>query len=140
VIIIWGIRRRLANLAMLTLACRHGHVAAHRLVRVSRWFTLFFVPIAPAGRYYFSVCAHCGLQVRWGKEEAEAAARAAVASAPAGGPPAADPIAPPLSSSQVFSGVLGPPSAPPAGWYRDPSGCGGQRYWDGVGWTDHVTP
>jgi hypothetical protein len=26
-------------------------------------------------------------------------------------------------------------SAPPAGWYRDPSGDG-QRYWDGERWTD----
>lgn len=26
-----------------------------------------------------------------------------------------------------------------AGWYADPSGGGGQRYWDGAQWTDHVT-
>ena len=25
----------------------------------------------------------------------------------------------------------------PAGWYPDPSGADGQRYFDGVGWTDH---
>lgn len=29
------------------------------------------------------------------------------------------------------------PTAPPAGWYVDPSGQGGQRYWDGEGWTKH---
>lgn len=34
-----------------------------------------------------------------------------------------------------------PPAAPeisqiPAGWYRDPSGALGQRYWDGTGWTN----
>ncbi len=28
----------------------------------------------------------------------------------------------------------------PAGWYPDPSGGGGQRYWDGVQWTEHVDP
>lgn len=25
----------------------------------------------------------------------------------------------------------------PAGWYPDPSGAFGQRYWDGTTWTDH---
>jgi hypothetical protein len=28
---------------------------------------------------------------------------------------------------------------PDAGWYPDPAGSGGQRYWNGSGWTDHVT-
>lgn len=27
------------------------------------------------------------------------------------------------------------PTAPPAGWYVDPDGSGGQRYWDGEHWT-----
>lgn len=29
---------------------------------------------------------------------------------------------------------------PSAGWYADPAGSGGLRYWDGNGWTEHVTP
>ena len=29
---------------------------------------------------------------------------------------------------------------PKADWYPDPSGSGGQRYWDGGAWTDHVRP
>jgi hypothetical protein len=28
----------------------------------------------------------------------------------------------------------------PAGWYPDPDGTGGQRYWDGAAWTEHHTP
>jgi type II secretory pathway pseudopilin PulG len=29
-------------------------------------------------------------------------------------------------------------SAAPAGWYPDPAGGGGQRYWDGAAWTEHT--
>jgi len=28
----------------------------------------------------------------------------------------------------------------PAGWYPDPDGSGGQRYWDGTAWTEHRSP
>src|SRR5690349_23884053 len=28
----------------------------------------------------------------------------------------------------------------PAGWYPDPDGTGGQRYWDGAAWTEHRSP
>jgi hypothetical protein len=35
-----------------------------------------------------------------------------------------------------------PPSGPPAGWYPDPYGAAGQRYWDGTEWdlTSPVSP
>ena len=29
------------------------------------------------------------------------------------------------------------PTSPPAGWYVDPAGSEGQRYWDGANWTEH---
>lgn len=30
------------------------------------------------------------------------------------------------------------PSGPPPGWYNDPQGIAGQRWWDGHVWTDHT--
>jgi len=27
---------------------------------------------------------------------------------------------------------------PPAGWYTDPHGSNGVRYWDGATWTEHT--
>lgn len=32
------------------------------------------------------------------------------------------------------------PTSPPAGWYVDPDGSEGQRYWDGGHWTTHRRP
>lgn len=33
-----------------------------------------------------------------------------------------------------------PPAGPPAGWYPDPSGRPGLRWWDGSRWTEHYQP
>ena len=30
--------------------------------------------------------------------------------------------------------------APPAGWYADPSGAPGHRWWDGQAWSAHTAP
>lgn len=37
---------------------------------------------------------------------------------------------------QTWIGVI-VPTSPPAGWYADPAGSEGQRYWDGANWTKH---
>jgi hypothetical protein len=130
VILIFGFRSRVALLATLTLACRNGHVAAHRLVKLTRWFTLFFVPVIPISRKYHSVCIQCGLTLQMPKAAAEEMA----AGASTGTGPTQDPVAPPLPSA--FS--TPDPALPPAGWYPDPAGPHAQRYWDGQAWTEAV--
>jgi hypothetical protein len=50
-------------------------------------------------------------------------------------PPATPPGAPD-SNSPAFGGR--PPDLPPAAWYPDPAGGGGERWWDGRGWSDQV--
>jgi hypothetical protein len=139
-ILIFGLRSYVKALAILTLACRHGHVAAHRLVKVTRKFSLFFVPLFPVGRArYFTVCAQCGWHVPWDKETAEAAAQQHGAGPGPGfglGPALPpDPVAPPLRP--VTSLPLAAPTANP-GWYPDPAGESGFRYWDGSAWTAAV--
>jgi hypothetical protein len=131
-IFIFGFRSRAAMLATVSLACRNGHVAAHRIMKLTRWFTVFFIPVIPFSRKYRSICVQCGLTLDVPKENAEElAARAAY-----GGSSPVDPVAPPLPSSPPISA----PVLPPAGWYPDPAGSGGRRYWDGQAWTESVEP
>lgn len=164
-LIIWGIRRRVAAAAMIRLACRNGHVAAHRLLKVTTWFTLFFIPLIPFGRKYSSVCTYCGLQLQVPKPEAEQLlARVKEEAAAAGTAAAVDPVAPPIAltgtgpagavgAGPVGAGPVGAGPAgagvaasvpvaagglPPAGWYPDPAGSPGRRYWDGQQWTANV--
>lgn len=70
--IIFGYRGFAKLLAMVSLVCqRCGNPAAHQLVKRSRWFTLFFIPVIPL---YFSrttTCTFCGQQTKVSKEQAE---------------------------------------------------------------------
>jgi hypothetical protein len=141
-IFVLGLRSYVRTIAILTLACRQGHVSAHRVVKLTRKFTVFFVPLFPVSHRYLSVCSQCGLQLPWDKESAEAAAQQAGLSASATPSPPVDPVAPPLSGgATLFPGSpttgLEPPRAP-AGWYPDPAGEGEWRYWDGAAWTESV--
>lgn len=120
--IVWGIRNYQKSLALVTLACRNGHVAAHHLVQVTRKFTLFWIPLFPVSNKYFSFCSMCGVSVPWDKDSIEQ--MAANLQAQAASPTSPDPVAPPIN--------------PGAGWYSDPAGGAGWRYWDGTAWTDSV--
>jgi hypothetical protein len=129
--IIFGFRRRQAILATLGLACRNGHVAAHRIVKLTRWFTLFFIPVIPLGSKYLSTCIQCGLTLQLPKEEALALAGQGAAAAP---PAPSDPVNPPLPMAAPAPA----PVMPPAGWYPDPAGGAARRFWDGAAWTDSL--
>jgi hypothetical protein len=45
-----------------------------------------------------------------------------------------------LAPRRSVSSTSAPAPSPPAAWYPDPAGSGGQRYWDGASWTGHVQP
>jgi hypothetical protein len=127
VILIFGVRAYVKALAFLTLACRNGHVAGHRVLKVTRKFTLFFVPLFPVQTRFYTECAQCGLWVPWNKEEAEAAARSspATAAGPAGPATAAGP-----------AGPGGPASAAPGSAPGGPAGSGSS----GAGWVRPADP
>jgi hypothetical protein len=121
-ILIFGLRSYVKVLATLTLACRHGHVAAHRLVKVTRKFSLFFVPLFPAGRpRYFTLCAQCGLHMPWDKETAEAAAQQHGAGfGTVGAGAGASSVAGPVTWPGAGPGPVGRPD----GWSGAGSGAG----------------
>jgi hypothetical protein len=140
-LIIWGFRSKAKNMAMTQLACRHGHVAAHRIVKVTRWFTLFFIPLIPVSKKYFSICAACGLQLQAPKDAAEAMiARATGEPAPGSVDPVSPPIDPVLAPVATTEGAQAGLAGPVAGWYPDPTGTAGLRWWDGSRWTESVQP
>ncbi|OZM74776.1 zinc-ribbon domain-containing protein [Amycolatopsis antarctica] len=72
--IIFGTRRKIIQLAMLTLVCGNcGNTAAQRLDRVVTKFALFFVPLFPISTKHFMQCSFCGATQRLTKEQAEQA-------------------------------------------------------------------
>jgi zinc-ribbon family len=72
VIILFGTRTYLYQLAVLTLVCgRCGNPAAHALRKRIMKFTLFFVPLFPISTKYTTQCAFCGAEQQVPKEQAE---------------------------------------------------------------------
>ncbi len=70
--ILFGTRSMVKTLAMVTFLCTTSkQPAAHRLSQITRWFTLFFVPVFPIGRRYVVTCAACGQSSKLTKEQAD---------------------------------------------------------------------
>jgi hypothetical protein len=71
--IIFGTRRYMYQLAMLTLVCGNcGNPAAHTLRKYVTKFTLFFVPLFPFSTKFRTQCTFCGLEQQITKEQADA--------------------------------------------------------------------
>ncbi len=69
--VLFGFRSMIRTLAMTTSACRTtNQPAAHRLSRITRWFTLFFVPVIPISRRYVLTCSACGQSYKIAKDQA----------------------------------------------------------------------
>jgi hypothetical protein len=99
--VIWGFKRYVTALAMLTLVCGHcQRPTAHPLRKVVTKFTLFWIPLFPTSTKYVLQCSFCGYAQQVSKEESERLLVSAPSPAGVGGhapsvPPAYDETAPP---------------------------------------------
>jgi Protein of unknown function (DUF2510) len=128
--LIFGLRRRLAQLALLPMMCANGHTAAQRVIKTTLWFTLFFMRVIPVSTKYTSVCVQCGRSSGMTKDEAYEAAQRIRSPRPrdlAG----VEPLAPLAHAAGQM---------PDPGWFADPSGQHSFRWWDGANWTEWVHP
>ena len=63
-------------LSTLIYACENcGNSAAHRLIKRTRKFSFFFIPLFPVGSTYVDTCTACGRVIGVSRDRAEAAAR-----------------------------------------------------------------
>ena len=63
-------------LSTLVFTCETcGNHAAHQLIKRSRRFSLFFIPLFSVGTTYLDSCTACGRVIEVSKEHAETAAR-----------------------------------------------------------------
>jgi zinc-ribbon family len=69
--LIFGIKRMNRRLATVLALCAQCHTpAAQVVVRLSTWFSLFFIPVIPLGSKYVSTCTLCGKSVKIDKVQA----------------------------------------------------------------------
>ena len=127
-LIIFGFRSTVRVLATALMACgRCGQTGAHRLVRIRRWFTLFFLPVIPISSRVVQTCLVCGLALHVTAPQAEqvVALSARQHEAWAGGHGPAAVVGP---APAITAGTGGPV---PADAPRSPDGY---WWWDGAAW------
>jgi hypothetical protein len=73
-IIGFGVREILLSTLVFTCETCRNH-SAHQLVKQSRKFSLFFIPLFSVGSKYLDTCTACGRTVEISKDQAETAAR-----------------------------------------------------------------
>jgi hypothetical protein len=102
--ILFGIKRMRRRLATVFALCGQCSTpAAQVLVRVSTWFSLFFIPVIPLGTTYVSTCTFCGRSVKVDKAQALQMESVSQQAQPGAAPPAPQ-----------AEGLMQPPAAPPA--------------------------
>lgn len=70
-LVIFGVKRYVEQLAMLSLDCSNcGTTSAHPLRRVYSRFTLFFVPLFVVSSRYQVQCTYCGFVSAVSKQRA----------------------------------------------------------------------
>ncbi len=71
--IIWGYRSRNKVMGQVPYTCKQcGKNAFHGVVRTTRYFTLFFIPLFPIGKKTTSRCQLCGYQEVVDNKQADA--------------------------------------------------------------------
>jgi hypothetical protein len=131
-LIIWGYRRYLQQLAMLTFLCGScGNPAAHALSRAVTKFTLFFIPLFPISSKYFTQCTFCGASRRVSKDEALQLQQQAGYGGQPGGRPHGGPQGPyagqPGYPAQAQQGYAQPGYPPQAGYQQPQPGYAPQQ-------------
>lgn len=70
--ILFGFRSMRKSLGTCFMLCSRCHrPCAHAVVRMQRWFTLFFIPIFPFKTTYLTSCAMCGSAFKIDRAKAE---------------------------------------------------------------------
>jgi hypothetical protein len=70
--VIWGFRRYLTQLAIVTLVCGHcQRPTAHPVRKVVTRFTLFWIPLFATSKKYLLQCTFCGHAQYVAQDEAE---------------------------------------------------------------------
>lgn len=163
-IIIFGLRRLRKPMGSVFLRCANCGMSPLALFRVSTWFALFFIPVIPVSFKHYAACPHCKRLDQVSKADVDRARaqesarrsghegtaelsaqpttleRAVNEWASAAQAPSAASEPGPAVAAAPLAVAESPPPLAPAGWYADPRGGSGQRYWDGQRWTEHTTP